>query len=367
MKKCPYCDFNSHELKNSLEEKRYISALLQDLDQDLPKIWGRKIISIFMGGGTPSLFSPASIDELLAGIRARIPVSPNAEISMEANPGTIENHNIKGYRSAGVNRISFGVQSFNDIHLKALGRIHNSYSAVEAIKKAKEANFEKINIDLMYALPNQTLAEAYQDIQTAIEFEPTHISYYHLTIEPNTEFYLNKPILPDENSAWSISEQGKNILSMYGYENYEVSAYAKKAFRCAHNINYWRFGDYLGIGAGAHAKITDAALQNVTRYWKVKHPKNYLNASEDASFISGQKMLEEKELILEFLMNALRLREGVSFDTFTNNTGINITKLRNQLTKPIQQNLIIWDEDKRWFKTSDQGNRFLDTILTEFL
>lgn len=366
VQKCPYCDFNSHEQKSPLAESEYINALLDDLENDLPLVWGRKINTIFMGGGTPSLFSPESMETLLAGIRARIPLSPNAEITMEANPGTLENKRLSGFRDAGINRISLGVQSFQDEHLKKLGRIHDSTSAINAINMAKQAGFEQINIDLMFALPGQTLEQAIDDIETAISFSPTHISYYQLTIEPNTAFFNKPPKLPDDDDSWNIFEKGQQRLAKAGYMQYEVSAYAKANQTCRHNMNYWNFGDYLGIGAGAHAKISDGSQQSITRYWKKKHPKDYLS-KDGNSYISGTRTLDDKELVFEFLLNALRLNEGFNLDTYLNHTGLDKNLLAKRIEKAISQQLIHWDNKKNIIKTTETGKKFLDDILQQCL
>ncbi len=366
IQKCPYCDFNSHEQKKTLSESGYIQALLSDLENDLPLVWGRKIKTIFMGGGTPSLFSPESMQTLLSEIRARIPISPNAEITMEANPGTLENERLCGFRESGINRISLGIQSFHDEHLKKLGRIHDATAAVNAIEMAKQAGFEKINLDLMFALPNQTLEQANKDIETAIAFSPTHISYYQLTIEPNTAYFNHPPVLPNDDESWDIFNSGQDLLAKSGYSQYEISAYSKQGQACQHNINYWQFGDYLGIGAGAHAKITDGSQQSITRYWKHKHPKDYLGR-KDNRYISGSRVLDGKELVFEFLMNALRLNEGFQIDTYLKRTGLDLSCLRETLALPIANDLIEWNETTNHIKTSDMGRRFLNNILQDCL
>jgi len=366
VQKCPYCDFNSHQQKTTLPENQYIDALLNDLELDLPLIWGRKISSIFMGGGTPSLFSANSLDTLLAGIRARIPLLPNAEISLEANPGTLENERLFEYREIGINRVSLGVQSFHDEYLEKLGRIHNSETAINAIEKAKQANFDSFNIDLMFGLPGQSLEQAKYDIEKAISFSPNHLSYYQLTIEPNTAFYNSPPVLPDDENCWSIYQNGLAILLENGYAQYEVSAYAKKNQQCRHNMNYWQFGDYLGIGAGAHAKITDANKQSITRYWKLKHPKDYLTQSA-ISPVAGSREVTGNELVFEFLMNALRLNAGFTLDAFCLRTGLLENQLRERLNKSIHQNLVSWDEQKNLVRTTDRGKQFLNEILQDCL
>ena len=366
VQKCPYCDFNSHEIKTGIPEATYIDALLKDLENDLPLIWGRKINTIFMGGGTPSLFSPEAMESLLSGIRARIPVSPNAEITIEANPGTVENEYITGFKAAGINRISFGVQSFNDHTLKKLGRIHNAEAARQAVLKAQQAGFERINIDLMFALPEQTLAQARFDLETALALNPTHLSYYQLTIEPNTAFHHTPPTLPNDDASWEIFQQGKSILKNAGFKQYEVSAYAKDEDNCRHNTNYWLFGDYLGIGAGAHAKITNGAEQSITRYRKHKHPKEYLT-NVATSAVAGEQVLTDQELLFEFLMNALRLNEGFNTEIFTQRTGLQLNTLQQQLEPMINKNLIEWDQTTNRVYASEQGKMFLNDVLEQYL
>ena len=366
VQKCPYCDFNSHEIKTGIPEATYIDALLKDLENDLPLIWGRKINTIFMGGGTPSLFTPEAMESLLSGIRARIPVSPNAEITIEANPGTVENEYITGFKAAGINRISFGIQSFNDHTLKKLGRIHNAESARQAVLKAQQAGFERINIDLMFALPEQTLAQARFDLETALALNPTHLSYYQLTIEPNTAFHHTPPTLPNDDASWEIFQQGKSILKNAGFKQYEVSAYAKDEDNCRHNTNYWLFGDYLGIGAGAHAKITNGAEQSITRYRKHKHPKEYLT-NVATSAVAGEQVLTDQELLFEFLMNALRLNEGFNTEIFTQRTGLQLNTLQQQLEPMINKNLIEWDQTTNRVYASEQGKMFLNDVLEQYL
>lgn len=293
IRKCPYCDFNSHGVKDEIPEQQYINTLIQDLDEDLVEIEDRSLISIFFGGGTPSLFSGHAITTLLQEIQKRIPFQKDIEITLEANPGTVEQQYIRAYHEAGVNRLSIGVQSFQDDKLKALGRIHGSQEAQQAIETAKQAGFNNFNIDIMHGLPNQSVEDACYDIQTAIELKPTHLSWYQLTIEPNTVFYSKPPTLPDEDTLWEIEEQGKALLAKAGYEQYEVSAYAKQGRQCQHNINYWEFGDYLGIGAGAHSKITDPKSKKIERKWKVKHPKDYLNPNKP--FVANKNLISQKK------------------------------------------------------------------------
>jgi len=366
IQKCPYCDFNSHSIKQDIPESQYIEILLQDLENDLPLVWGRKVNTIFMGGGTPSLFSPEAMETLLAGIRARIPLSPNAEITMEANPGTVENERLAGFRETGINRLSLGIQSFNDQHLKRLGRIHDSAIAINAIEAAKQAGFDNFNLDLMFGLPNQTIKQAVDDVKTALSFSPTHISYYQLTLEPNTEFHHNPPPLPGDEQTWEIYNEGKRLLFENSFQQYEVSAYSQEKHYSRHNKNYWLFGDYLGIGAGAHAKITDGNQQSITRYWKHRHPKDYLSL-DNASKIAGKRKLEINELVFEFLLNALRLTEGFQLNTFQTRTGLKADELQKNLEHAVSQGLVIWNNESNQIKTSEKGQLFLNNILENLL
>lgn len=367
VQKCPYCDFNSHRQKDELPEKQYISALLHDLENDLPLIWGRKVSTIFMGGGTPSLFSPQAIEELLNGIRARIPVSPFAEITLEANPGTIENERLSGFRQAGVNRLSLGIQSFNDQHLQALGRIHDANKAQQALELASQAGFDSINIDLMHGLPQQDLLQAQQDIVTAIGFKTAHISYYELTLEPNTLFHRNPPLLPDPDLTWDIFQQGIQELTSAGLQRYEISAFSAPKNECQHNLNYWQFGDYLGIGAGAHAKISDANEQNIKRYIKKRHPNDYLSGVDDHNFISSSTELDDEHILFEFLLNALRLTDGFRFETYENHAGLSINPLLDMLNDKVPAHLIDIDLQQQRIKASKKGLNFLNDILQPFV
>jgi len=367
LQKCPYCDFNSHAVKQRIPEKEYIAALIQDLEHDLPKVWGRRVSSIFIGGGTPSLMQAESIDFLLSSIRARIPVSPHAEVTLEANPGSIENKYFADFNDAGINRLSIGIQSFNDKHLKVLGRIHNAEEARSAIENALSAKFNSINLDLMFALPGQTLEEAKNDLATAISFATEHISYYQLTLEPNTRFYQRPPVLPSHELSWDIFASGINTLSAAGFERYEISAYAKANKKCQHNENYWQFGDYLGIGAGAHAKITDANEQNITRYWKLKNPQDYLAATATNTFISGQNRLKQAEIVFDFLLNALRLTKGFSEALFAAHTGLASRELAAVLKEATAKGLVKHDFFNQRYHTTEKGRNFLDDILQDCL
>jgi putative oxygen-independent coproporphyrinogen III oxidase len=364
VRKCPYCDFNSHAVGEVLPEESYVDALLRDLEFDLPRVWGRRLQSIFLGGGTPSLFSAQAMDRLLSGIRARIPVNAQAEITLEANPGTAEQACFHGYREAGINRLSIGVQSFHDAYLQQLGRIHRSDEAVNAVAMAKAAGFENINLDLMFALPGQTEASAQADVRQAMELAPTHISYYQLTLEPNTAFYHEPPQLPQEDAAWEIQQQGKALLAAAGFVQYETSAYAKAGRQCAHNLNYWQFGDYLGIGAGAHGKITDAAQQTVTRLAKRRNPKDYMAMAGEALCIQGERTLAPEDRVLEFMMNALRLTAGFPQALFQQHTGMPISALQDSLQLAQEKALLLVEGEI--VRPTEKGQQFLNDLLGLF-
>lgn len=373
VKKCPYCDFNSHAIKNieseqqtqfDLPEKDYIDRLLFDLEQDLPAVWGRRLHSIFIGGGTPSLFSPESLDRLISGIRARLPFEGDIEITMEANPGTFEAEKFRGFRKAGINRLSIGVQSFNAEHLEKLGRIHNPKQAIEAAEFAHEAGFDSFNLDLMHGLPNQTVEQALTDLEIAISIKPQHISWYQLTLEPNTLFHKKPPILPQDETLWDIQEAGQKLLAQHGYEQYETSAYAKSpSLRAQHNLNYWQFGDYLGIGAGAHGKITRLDLGEIHRTTKKRHPKDYLTG--DWSSVSEHTVIPQHELPFEFMLNALRLLEGVPSNYFEQRTGLTLTAIKSQLADAIEQGLL--DPSTSRIKPTERGALFLNELLEQFI
>jgi putative oxygen-independent coproporphyrinogen III oxidase len=364
VRKCPYCDFNSHAVGEVLPEESYVDALLRDLEFDLPRVWGRRLQNIFLGGGTPSLFSAQAMDRLLSGIRARIPVNAQAEITLEANPGTAEQARFHGYREAGINRLSIGAQSFDDGCLEQLGRIHCSEEAANAVAMAKTAGFENINLDLMFALPGQTKASALADVRQAVELAPTHISYYQLTLEPNTAFYHEPPQVPQEDAAWEIQQQGKDQLAAAGFVQYETSAYAKADRQCAHNLNYWQFGDYLGIGAGAHGKITDAAQQSVTRLAKRRNPKDYMAMAGDASCIQGERMLAPEDRVLEFMMNALRLTEGFPLALFPQHAGMPAQALQEPLHSAQDKGLLLIENEG--IRPTEKGQQFLNDLLGLF-
>ena len=365
VRKCPYCDFNSHEAKDELPEMAYVEALLRDLEQDLPRIWGRRVMSIFIGGGTPSLFSPEAMDQLLSGLRARLVINADAEITLEANPGTAEQEKFREYRALGINRLSIGVQSFHDDALQKLGRIHGRKEAIRAAEMAHAAGFDNFNLDLMFALPKQTLKQAAEDVATAIDLEPTHISYYQLTLEPNTLFHAQPPVLPDNDLAWQIQQAGQQQLGEANYGQYEVSAYAKPKRQCAHNLNYWQFGDYLGLGAGAHGKITDASQQNITRLAKQRHPQKFMETAGTAESIQGERVLSRKDVGLEFMMNALRLNEGFETGLFAAHTGQQIELIDSALNKAEETGLI--ERNIKQIRPTAKGRRFLDDVLTLFV
>lgn len=359
VRKCPYCDFNSHQIRNKLPEKDYIAALFSDLEQDLPKVWGRSVRSIFIGGGTPSLFSPEAIDQLLSGIRARIPLIANPEITLEANPGTVDNTRFQGFRQAGINRLSIGIQSFNDSALQKLGRIHGRSQAITAIEAAQLAGFKSINIDLMFGLPAQSLELALQDLQTAVSYQPEHLSWYQLTIEQNTFFSHQKPAhLPNDDLQWRMQTAGQRYLAEQGYQQYEISAYAKPGQQCQHNLNYWKFGDYLGIGAGAHTKITEAT--NITRLTKQRHPHSYIQNRQ-----ANVTILTPEEASLEFMINALRLVEGFMQQEFIENTGLNLAFIEKNLQLAYKKGWLIKEKERIY--STETGRRFLDDLLSLFV
>jgi putative oxygen-independent coproporphyrinogen III oxidase len=388
VRKCPYCDFNSHEIKSHqadgiIPEAEYVQALLDDLEADLHWVQGREIQTIFIGGGTPSLLSVAAYKNLLAGLQEKVTFVKDIEITMEANPGTFEAVKFVGYRKLGINRLSIGVQSFADHQLQHLGRIHDGQQAVTAIKMAKEAGFDNFNIDLMHGLPDQSEAQALADIQQAIDLGPTHLSWYQLTIEPNTEFFKRPPVLPEDETLWDIQEAGQALLAKHGFVQYEVSAYAQKDKQAIHNLNYWQFGDYLGIGAGAHGKVTDLvnAPASLTaspafRTWKTRAPKDFLNAATDdarekgKSFLAGKESIQNEDIGLEFLMNALRLQQGFDLNLFEQRTGYPLTAIASGIDTAIDKGLLekhSLDDGREHIKTSAKGSLFLNEILGLFM
>lgn len=366
VQKCPYCDFNSHQLKTDLDEATYVDALLADLEQDLPLIWGRTINTIFMGGGTPSLFSAGAMQRLLSGIRALLPIRPDAEITMEVNPGSREFDNLNAYRQAGINRLSFGVQSLDNDKLKVLGRIHNADQAIKAIDKAHQAGLTNFNTDLMFALPNQSLADAKDDLLALLDLSPPHVSYYQLTLEPNTLFAVKPPDgIPDQGLQQDMYFQGQAILADAGYQQYEVSAYAGQNNPAEHNLNYWRFGDYLGIGAGAHSKITQGHHGEIIRLVKQKHPQTYLNTVRQEKRIIEQKTLNKDDLLFEFLLNHLRLKEPMPLKRFSERTGLDVSRLTTLFTESVPQD---WYQlSKESLTLTETGFLNSDSILQQLL
>jgi putative oxygen-independent coproporphyrinogen III oxidase len=373
VRKCPYCDFNSHELKTAplLQGERglatdiegaYIDALLADLEQSLPLIWGRRVQTIFFGGGTPSLFSAAGIDAILAAVRARLPINADAEITLEANPGTFESEKFRAFRASGINRLSIGIQSFNPRHLKSLGRIHDAAEALRAVDIAHE-HFDNFNIDLMYALPAQTLDEAEADIAQALAANAPHMSFYHLTIEPNTVFAKFPPRVPDEDAAADIQEHVEARLVAAGYGHYETSAYARPGRESRHNLNYWRFGDYLGIGAGAHSKISFP--DRITREARTRSPTEYMQRVADSTHVVDRRIVTVTELPFEFAMNALRLADGFAISDFTERTGLQISAASRALRDAEAKGLIT--RDHLHIRPTEHGRRFLNDLLELFL
>ncbi len=363
IRKCPYCDFNSHEFKHSILEEAYVKALIEDLDENLSTIEGRQLSSIFFGGGTPSLFSSKAIEMILTAIQKRLDFSHHIEITLEANPGTIDGARFKGFKHAGINRLSIGIQSLQDAKLKALGRIHNRDHALQAIELAIGAGFNNFNLDIMHGLPEQSVQDAMNDLQDCLKFSPPHLSWYQLTIEPNTFFHHKPPVLPEEETLWEIQNQGKSLLASQGLSQYEVSAYAKPDHACVHNRNYWEFGDYLGIGAGAHSKITDLDKKTIRRHWQIKHPNDYLDPAKNKT--AHSTILETKDIIFEFMLNALRLTQGVSTSLFMERTGLDIKIIEPVLDEAKQKKLLIDDPSR--IQTSELGMQFLNNTIALFL
>ncbi|APX94824.1 YggW family oxidoreductase [Halomonas sp. 1513] len=367
VRKCPYCDFNSHGVGHAadLPEQAYLAALLDDLDAELPLVAGRELVSVFIGGGTPSLMSSRFYRELFTALGARLPLSEACEVTLEANPGTFEQARFAGYREAGINRLSLGVQSFQTAQLEALGRIHSGDDASQAVLNARAAGFDNLNIDLMHGLPGQDVDAALADLETALALAPSHLSWYQLTLEPNTEFYSHPPRLPAEEQLWDIQDAGHARLLEAGLQQYEISAYARPGLRSQHNLNYWRFGDYLGIGAGAHGKLSrvdDRGRWTIQRRWKSRQPEAYLRRRRDPrGFIAGQRTLEADELPLEFAMNALRLVEGVPLPLWSARTGQPCEVLWSRLAEARKKGLVV--EDGERLQASPQGLLFLNELL----
>ncbi|MBC7707520.1 MAG: oxygen-independent coproporphyrinogen III oxidase-like protein [Rhodoferax sp.] len=363
LKKCPYCDFNSHELSTpELPEQRYIDAVVADLEASLALVWGRTVHSIFIGGGTPSLFSPQAIDRLLADIRARVRLAPDCEITLEANPGTFERDRFKAFRSAGVTRLSVGVQSFNDNHLKSLGRVHDSAQALAAVEEAAQA-FDTFNLDIMYALPGQTIAELRQDMATALSLQSPHISIYHLTIEPNTYFAKFPPRVPDQDMAYEMLDVITEMTLAAGLDRYEVSAYARPGHRCWHNLNYWQFGDYLGIGAGAHSKLSFA--HRIVRQVRHREPRLYMDKALAGDCVASNTEVSRADLPFEFMLNALRLRDGFALTQYCERTGLPMTAIEKGMEDAERKGLI--ERDLSRVKPTTRGFDFLNDLQALFL
>jgi oxygen-independent coproporphyrinogen-3 oxidase len=366
VRKCPYCDFNSHQQKGNLPVAEYVTALVADLEQDLPFTWGRTVHSVFLGGGTPSLFPPEAIGEILSACAARLRFAPNAEVTMECNPGTAEHGRFEGYLAAGVNRVSFGVQSFDDGCLQRLGRIHDGGEAERAVKLAQDAGVSNINLDLMYALPQQTLAMALHDVERAIALQPQHLSHYQLTLEPNTVFAAQPPAgIPVEDDAWDMQERCIEAMAAAGYAQYEVSAYAQPGKQCAHNLNYWRYGDYLGIGAGAHGKLTLGARKEIRRSWKVKNPRDYLASAGQPGSIGGDEPVAAPQRPFDYMLNALRLVEGFALKDFEARTGLGRGAIAGKLESARERGWVEVDHGR--VVPTELGRRFTNDVISLFL
>ena len=360
VQKCPYCDFSSHALKGDVPHQEYVEHLLADLDADVPLTSGREISTIFIGGGTPSLLSAAAMQQLLDGVRARLPLAADAEITMEANPGAVEAERFSGYQRAGINRISIGVQSFSAQKLTRLGRIHGPDEAKRAAELATSLNLRSFNLDLMHGLPDQTLEEALDDLRQAIALNPPHLSWYQLTIEPNTGFSSRPPVLPDDDALWDIFQQGHQLLTAAGYQQYETSAYAKPGYQCQHNLNYWRFGDYLGIGCGAHGKVTFSDGR-ILRTIKTKHPRGFMQGK----YLDKQYEVETADRPFEFFMNRFRLLEAAPRADFYHFTGLAECTIRPQLDEALAKGYLI--ETEEYWQITEQGKLFLNSLLELFL
>ncbi len=362
VRKCPYCDFNSHAAGPQLPEDEYVAALLADLDEDFDQVQGRRLGSIFFGGGTPSLFSAQALGRILEGLEQRVGFADDIEITLEANPGTFEQAKFRDYRRLGINRLSIGVQSFQPAKLKALGRIHDGDEAIRAADMARAAGFDNFNLDLMHGLPGQSLDDALSDLRTAIAQQPTHLSWYQLTVEPNTEFWNRPPQLPEDDTLWDIQEAGQALLAEHGYAQYETSAYAQPGRQARHNLNYWTFGDFLGLGAGAHGKISRGDGR-ILRNWKTRLPKDYLDPAK--RFRAGKKQLQAEELPFEFLMNVLRLTDGVPALLFTQRTGLPLERLAEARREAEARGLLVADPQR--LVATPKGQLFLNDLLQLFL
>jgi oxygen-independent coproporphyrinogen-3 oxidase len=363
IRKCPYCDFNSHELRGDLPQDAYVDALLRDLEQDLPRTSDRPVQSLFLGGGTPSLFAPAAIARFLSGVRDRIDLADDCEITLEANPGTVDARHFAGYRAAGVNRLSIGIQSFSDEKLKTLGRIHNRGEAIRAATAVRQSGFDNFNLDLMFGLPHQSVEQAAMDVRTAIELEPSHLSVYQLTLEPNTLFHAHPPPLPADETIWAMQETIQTLLARAGYRQYEVSAYARPGRECRHNLNYWEFGDYLGIGAGAHAKLT--GTDGIERLIKRRQPAAYVDTAGTKINVVSERRLTKSDTAFEFMLNALRLTPGFAPGLFSEHTGLPLAAVRSTLDAARRKGLLAVDDMK--IQPTELGRRFLNDLIAMFL
>ncbi len=362
VRKCPYCDFNSHEVRGTFPEEQYVAALTRDLELALPQLWGRRVQTVFFGGGTPSILSGESVAEIMRQVRLLLPLDVNAEVTLEANPGTVEADKFARFREAGINRLSLGIQSFKDEHLRAIGRIHSAVEAEAAIKIAQRC-FDNINLDLMYALPSQTVAEAVSDVEIALQFAPQHLSCYHLTLEPNTPFQRHPPPLPDDDVSSDMQLRIEALLAERGYVHYETSAFAQPGWQCRHNLNYWQFGDYLGIGAGAHSKLS--FHDRVVRQMRHKLPQAYLQGVAGGTPVQEEHEVPPADLAFEFMMNALRLNEGVAEKLFTERTSLPLLSIRRELDEAIARGLL--SQDNKKIAPTESGRRFLNDLLQLFL
>ncbi len=365
VRKCPYCDFNSHAVPASLPAEEYIQALIADLEGDLPLVWGRPVGSVYFGGGTPSLFSASHVATFLSAMRARLDLRPDVEITLEANPGTVEHDSFTAYAQAGINRVSLGVQSFSDERLMGIGRIHGSVEIDQALQSLSEAGIANFNIDLMYALPGQSPAQSRHDVEMAINAGPAHISYYQLTIEPNTAFAAQPPLLPADDVAWGMQQAGVDMLEAAGYGQYEISAFARTGMQSRHNMNYWRYGDFLAVGAGAHGKITLPAEGVVQRYAKHRHPKRYLQGSADSGWLAEKRVVTDDERVFEFFLNQLRLKRGVYIDDFGPRTGLQWKIVEDRVQKAIDTGLL--EVVQKRLRPTNLGWKFVNDIQQMFL
>ena len=365
VRKCPYCDFNSHELRGALPADEYVAALLSDLELELPLVWGRVVSSVFLGGGTPSLFRADQVECLLSGIRSRVVLAPDAEITLEANPGTVEHDSFTAYRAAGVNRVSLGVQSFDDTLLQRIGRIHGRAEALAALESLAGSGIDNYNLDLMYALPGQTAAQAVEDVRTALSFAPPHVSHYQLTIEPNTYFHAHRPETPDDELAWSMQDRCARLLDAAGLDVYEISARARPGRACRHNMNYWRYGDFIGIGAGAHGKISLPARQAVRRTIRRRHPRDWMEAAGTPEALVEERELPPAERIFEFFLNQLRLHRGVEKAHFPVRTGVPWSVVESRVARLVGRGLLEDCGDR--VEPTVTGWRFVNDLQAEFL